>query len=112
MMSAIFGIGIDIHHGSKIDVHAQHAKLSGNFRTHLFDQIGILDGPKRHGFWKIEGRIQPHPDSPFRIHRNHQGGLGLCLVVVGEAGLPVRPSLKKNQYSKVPRHLQLLLPGK
>ena len=95
----IFGIGVDIHHGRKIHMHSQYLKLPGNFCAHLFDQIGILDGPKGHGFWKIEGRVQAHTNAPFRIHSNKQGSFGLGLVKVGESSLSIGASLKKYETS-------------
>ena len=50
----IFRIGIDIHHGSKVDVHAKDAKLTCNFSTHLGYQGRVLDGSEGHRFGKVE----------------------------------------------------------
>ena len=90
-------VAVDVGYGRKIDIDANSVAMSRYFRAHLYNHLVVLNGPQSHLLRKIWHAVEPHSKAPFAVYSHKKRYLRVCLVAVGERGLPHWPALKKNQ---------------
>ena len=99
----ILRITVYVEYRGEIDLYSHTAAGATHFQAVSIDKRVVGDGSQCHVFRKRGCLFQTHGETPFSVHRNHQGYTGECLRHIGEGCLVLCCTFRE----KKPSHMAL-----